>query len=164
MRERRPFQFSLATLMLAVTAYAVLFGIFRAVRLTNFAFVAATLYFTTVVYSQWALFYGRGPYEAAALTSAGLFELAIFVGWSDRNWLSSVFLGFVAGAFAGLGVAAVTDLAMMLGNRTRGVRRKPWDPEAPLFVPPSTAALLEEGRLTRGSAWGCWPRWRGCSS
>ena len=77
MAARKPFQFSLATLMVAVTGYAVFFGILRSLWVSNPAFIMITLYFTTVVYSQWALFGGYHPYGASFVIGGSLFALAM---------------------------------------------------------------------------------------
>jgi hypothetical protein len=151
MRPRKPFQFSLAALMLAVTAYAVLFGILRSARLSNFAFIVGTVYFTTVIYSQWALFGGRGPYAASFLTSGGLFVL-FFLLYSPPNqpWLFILIDGTVTGGPVGLGVAGIIHLGLLLKDRIRGVRRKAWEPKATLFAPSSAATVPGDGRSTRG--------------
>ncbi len=157
MKPRKPFQFSLATLMLVVTAYAVLFAILRSLRVSNLAFLSVTLYLTTVVYSQWALWGGRRPYEASALTSGGLFFLALLAQFrSVPHGHLAVGLGFAllsafgAGAFVGFGVAGFIDVGLMLSEIVRDIRRQPWQPNSSLFASPSAAVGPEDGRSTAG--------------
>ncbi len=157
MKPRKPFQFSLATLMLAVTAYALLFAILRSLRLSNFEFLSVTLYLTTVVYSQWALFRGRGPYAASALTSGGLFVLALLAQFrSVPHWHLAIGLEFAllpafgVGAVVGLGVAGSIDVGLMLSEIVRDIRRQPWQPNSSLFASPSAAVGSEDGRSTTG--------------
>ncbi len=171
MKPRKPFQFSLATLMLVVTAYAVLFAILRSLRVSNLAFLSVTLYLTTVVYSQWALWGGRRPYEASALTSGGLFVLALLAQFrSVPHWHLAIGLEFAllpafgVGAVVGLGVAGSIDVGLMLSEivrdirHSRGSRTRRCLPRRRPPLGPRTAGPPPAG------VWRCWPRWRGCFS
>jgi branched-subunit amino acid ABC-type transport system permease component len=163
MRPRRPFQFSLATLMLVVTAYAVLFGLLRWLRLPNGVFVMASLYVTTIVYCQWALFDGRRPGMACVLTSGGLFALAFLALWAMGLFWHMVSWSHVvgemapdlvvvsaAGATFGIGLAGITDLVLLAHERVRGIRPNPLEPERPPSRSAPDAPSPDEGRSTRG--------------
>jgi hypothetical protein len=138
MKTRRPFQFSLATLMVAVTGYAVLFGMLRSLGVSSLTFILVTLYFTTVVYSQWAIFGGWDPYAASFMMGGSLFVLAFLVDLQ----LCPVVLGaaFVVGGFAGIGVAGFTDIWLLLSEIMRGVVPKAWAPDWSLLDPPRNRA------------------------
>jgi hypothetical protein len=148
MTARKPFQFSLATLMAAVTGYAVFFGILRSLGASIPAFVMVTLYFTTVVYSQWALFGGWCPYAASFLMSGSLFVLAFL---ADTN-ADPFVLGYVffLGGIPGIGVAGFTDIWFLLSQVMRGIVPKAWAPESsPPDLPPDLDSPKREW-LSRG--------------
>jgi hypothetical protein len=143
MRARRPFQFSLATMMVAMTGYSLLFGTLRWLGISSPAFVMVTLYFTTVVYSQWAMFGGWNPFAASFLTGGGLLTLA-FV--ADLQVSPGVLgFAFLAGGLIGIGVAGFTDIWLLLSQVMRGCVPKPWASErSPLDSPPDRDSILRE--------------------
>ncbi len=166
MRPRKPFQFSLASLMLVVTAYAVLFGLLRWLRLPNPWFVMVVLYVTMIVYCQWALFDGRHPTAACVLTSGGVFVLAMLavVGATSEDWFPMLcsspmailagFAGltvglFITGAVLGIGAAGIVDLGLLVYEAMRGSRFNPVKSVALPFSRPGEAASPDDGRSTR---------------
>jgi hypothetical protein len=163
MRPRKPFQFSLAALMWVVTAYAILFGLLRCMGLNNPTFVIVTLYFTTVVYCQWALFGGRNPALASACASGGLFAVAaIAFGATDLwktagrpylNVIGATFLlvpVFLFGGVVGVGVAGMMDIGLSAYHRMRGVGHNALEPKASPPQSPPDSEFLGDGTPSRG--------------
>ena len=124
--------------MLVVTAYAIFFGLLRWLRVPGEVFVAVTLYFTTVIYCQWAMFGGRHATWACVLTSGGLFALGFLAanlvapyGWPLVLLGSVPFLLF--GAILGICLAGLTDLGLLVIEAVRGGRLNPLQPDASPF-------------------------------
>jgi hypothetical protein len=125
MGARERFQFSLASLMMIVTVYAMLFGALRSLRVNIPAFVVMTLYFTAVVYGQWALFGGHKPYTAAFAVGGVLFVLgsiadllaSLACSREVTPVVAQVF-ALICGGFAGIGIAALVDLGLLLVPNT----------------------------------------------
>lgn len=145
MKAPEPLQFTLASLMVMVLGYALLFGALRCIGVGNLAFVLVTLYFTTVLYGQWTLFAGRRPFEAAFLVSGMLFALGSLaeIAASLRSstpdqlfWVSLLFpvFAFLFGGLAGAGVAGIVDMGLLLTElinpnkrRQHAMRRPPFE-------------------------------------
>ena len=120
--------------MAGVTGYAVFFGTLRSLGISNTAFIIATLYITTIVYSQWALFGGWRPYAASFLTSGSLFVLVFLADFQ----LCPAVLGFafLIGGLIGLGAAGFTDMWLLLSEIMRGAVPKAWASTWPPLVSP----------------------------
>lgn len=155
-KTQRPFQFSLATLMVAMTGYSVLFALLRAWGISTPAAFMTLLFFTTVAYSQWTLFDGRSPYSAAFLVGGGLFFLMFLAGLEPRlirPLLALVFLlGSLVGGLIGVGVAGFWDFWLLISQAMRGVVPKPWESTQEMLHSPndhSTRARAEPRRRLR---------------
>jgi hypothetical protein len=108
--------------MMAVTGYAILFGILRSLSVSTPAFIMVSLYFTTVVYGQWAMFGGWDPYAASILTSGSLFVLAFL---ADLQFCPGILaFVFLAGGLCGIGIAGFVDLWLLLSEMMRGIKPK----------------------------------------
>jgi hypothetical protein len=138
MAARERFQFSIASMMMIVAVYALVFGALRSLRVSIPAFVMVALYFTTVIYGQWALFAGRNPYSAAFLVGGTLFVvgsilnlLAAFAGVENvAPPVVTQLLAFPVGGFAGIGVAAMVDLGLLLVELVNPPQRDRSEPQA----------------------------------
>lgn len=141
-RRPKPLQFSIATLLAVVAAYSLLFGMLSWFEVRSVsAFTAITVYFTSIAFSQWALFEGRYPYGASFLVS-GVLGVAGTLAWAILSFESVMAFPaplpilfvcvFLLAGLLGIGLGGLVDLTLLLIEFVGGINRR-------LFITPEDA-------------------------
>lgn len=80
-----PRRFDLATLFVVSLAYALLFGLMRALHFPTIVFLVSALYVTFVGLAQAVLFRGKKPREASIIASGVYWVVAMWIGFANSG-------------------------------------------------------------------------------
>jgi hypothetical protein len=147
----QPFQFSLATLLAVVTAYALLFGFLGWLKIHNgWLFVAVVTYFTAIAFGQRSFFDGRHPYGTSYLiggTFGGIVTEILYLLDGTLTLGEAAFalpFAFLFNGVPGAMVGGLVDLTLLAIEVVTGNYRK---------------VLVPWGDVYRAKLHGIKPRW-----
>jgi hypothetical protein len=104
-----PRRFSIGTLMILVTAFAVLFSLLKVLHAPPVAFAVISIFVAVVAACQVLLFKGKNPRKASFVAGAVMYGGALIVAilvthWNDQNhfwFIANLVLGAILGPGAG---------------------------------------------------------------